>query len=57
MLTWDPRELVGCGGTVMFNSPAFEARDAAALVDFVAGQPDLGEPARRAYNARAPVLR
>ena len=40
VLTWDPRGLGGSGGTVMFDSPAFEARDVAALVDFVAGQPE-----------------
>ncbi len=40
VLTWDPRGLGGSGGTVMFDSPDFEARDVAALVDFVATQPE-----------------
>lgn len=40
VLTWDPRGLGGSGGTVMFDSPDFEARDVAALVDFVAAQPE-----------------
>ena len=40
VLTWDPRGLGGSGGTVMFDSPDFEARDVAALIDFVAAQPE-----------------
>ena len=40
VLTWDPRGLGGSGGTVMFGSPAYEARDVAALVGFVAAQPE-----------------
>ncbi len=40
VLTWDPRGLGGSGGTVMFNSPSFEARDVQALIDFVAAQPE-----------------
>ncbi|MBW3609900.1 MAG: prolyl oligopeptidase family serine peptidase, partial [Actinobacteria bacterium] len=40
VLTSDPRGLGGSGGTVMFDSPDFEARDVAALVDFVAAQPE-----------------
>ena len=40
VLTFDPRGLGGSGGSIMFASPAFEARDARAIVDFVAGQPE-----------------
>lgn len=40
VLTWDPRGLGASGGTVMFNSPDFEARDVSALIDFVAAQPE-----------------
>jgi ABC-2 type transport system ATP-binding protein len=40
VLTWDPRGLGGSGGSVMFNSPSFEARDVQALIDFVAAQPE-----------------
>ena len=40
VLTWDPRGLGGSGGKVMFDSPDFEARDVAALIDFVAAQPE-----------------
>lgn len=40
VLTWDPRGLGGSGGTVMFDSPDFEARDVSALIDFVAAQPE-----------------
>lgn len=40
VLTWDPRGLGGSGGTVMFDSPDFEARDVSSLIDFVAAQPE-----------------
>jgi len=40
VLTWDPRGLGASGGTVMFDSPDFEARDVQALIDFVAAQPE-----------------
>lgn len=40
VLTWDPRGLGDSGGRVMFNSPAFEARDVASLIDYVAMQPE-----------------
>ena len=40
VVTWDPRGLGRSGGTVMFDSPDFEARDVLAIVDFVAAQPD-----------------
>lgn len=39
-LTWDPRGLGASGGSVMFDSPDFEARDVMALIDFVAVQPE-----------------
>ena len=38
VLTWDARGFGGSGGTVMIDSPDFEARDAIALIDFVAAQ-------------------
>lgn len=40
VVTWDPRGLGGSGGSVMFDSPDFEARDVKALIDFVAAQPE-----------------
>ena len=40
VLTFDARGLGRSGGAVMFNSPAFEARDTRAIVDFVAAQPE-----------------
>ena len=40
VLTWDPRGLGGSSGTVTFDSPAAEARDVSALIDYVAAQPD-----------------
>ena len=40
VVTFDPRGLGGSGGLVMFDSPAFEARDARAIIDFVAAQPE-----------------
>jgi ABC-2 type transport system ATP-binding protein len=40
VLTWDPRGIGSSPGTIMFDSPAFEGRDARALVDFVAAQPE-----------------
>jgi ABC-2 type transport system ATP-binding protein len=39
-VTWDPRGLGGSGGTVMFDSPDFEARDVQAIVDWLAAQPE-----------------
>jgi len=39
-MTWDPRGIGGSAGSIMFDSPAFEGRDARALVDFVAAQPE-----------------
>jgi ABC-2 type transport system ATP-binding protein len=40
VLTWDARGFGGSGGTVMIDHPEFEARDAQALIDFVAQQPE-----------------
>jgi ABC-2 type transport system ATP-binding protein len=40
VLTWDPRGFGGSGGTVMIDSPDFEGRDAQALIDFIAEQPE-----------------
>jgi ABC-2 type transport system ATP-binding protein len=40
VLTWDARGFGGSGGTVMIDHPEFEARDAVALIDFVANQPE-----------------
>ena len=46
VLTWDPRGFGGSGGTVQIDSPDFEGRDAQALIDFIAEQPEaqLDEP-------------
>ncbi len=40
VLTWDPRGFGASGGTAMFDSVAFEARDVQALIDYVAAQPE-----------------
>ena len=40
VLTWDARGFGGSGGTVMIDHPEFEARDAQALIDFIAEQPE-----------------
>jgi ABC-2 type transport system ATP-binding protein len=40
VVTWDPRGIGGSTGSIMFDSPEFEGRDARALVDFVAAQPE-----------------
>ena len=40
VVTFDARGLGGSGGLVMFDAPAFEARDARAIIDFVAAQPE-----------------
>lgn len=40
VVTFDPRGLGGSGGAVMFDSPAHEARDARAIIDYVAAQPE-----------------
>ena len=40
VLTWDARGFGESGGTVMIDSPDFEGRDAVALIDFIAEQPE-----------------
>jgi ABC-2 type transport system ATP-binding protein len=40
VLTWDARGFGGSGGTVMIDHPEFEGRDAQALIDFIATQPE-----------------
>lgn len=40
VVTWDARGFGESGGTVMIDSPDFEGRDAVALIDFVAQQPE-----------------
>src|SRR5215208_766420 len=40
VLTWDPRGFGQSGGQVEVDSPDFEARDASALIDWLAGQPE-----------------
>ena len=40
ILTWDARGFGGSGGTVMIDHPQFEARDAQALISFIARQPE-----------------
>jgi ABC-2 type transport system ATP-binding protein len=40
VLTWDPRGFGQSGGTVEVDSPDYEARDASALIDYVARQPE-----------------
>src|SRR6476661_6991142 len=40
VLTWDPRGFGTSEGTVEVDSPDFEGRDAQALIDFIAAQPE-----------------
>lgn len=40
VLTWDPRGFGESGGTVQVDDPAFEGRDAQALLDWLARQPE-----------------
>jgi ABC-2 type transport system ATP-binding protein len=40
VLTWDPRGFGQSGGQVEVDSPDFEARDASALIDWLAKQPE-----------------
>ena len=47
VLTWDARGFGGSGGTVMIDHPDFEARDAQALIDFIAQQPEAQLDGRR----------
>src|SRR3954463_10202992 len=41
VLTWDPRGFGDSGGNVEIDSPDFEARDASALIDMLAQQPEV----------------
>lgn len=41
VLTWDPRGFGQSGGQVEVDSPVYEARDASALIDMLAGQPEV----------------
>ena len=38
VVTWDPRGIGGSSGSVMFGSPAFEGRDARAVLDWLGAQ-------------------
>ncbi|MBN1529661.1 MAG: alpha/beta hydrolase [Thermoleophilaceae bacterium] len=40
VLTWDPRGFGRSGGQVMVDHPDYEARDASALIDWIARQPE-----------------
>jgi ABC-2 type transport system ATP-binding protein len=40
VLTWDPRGFGQSGGTVQIDDPRYEGRDAQALLDWVAKQPE-----------------
>ena len=40
VLTWDPRGFGQSGGQVEVDSPDYEARDASALIDWLAKQPE-----------------
>jgi ABC-2 type transport system ATP-binding protein len=40
VLTWDPRGFGQSGGAVEVDSPAYEARDVSALIDWLAKQPE-----------------
>lgn len=41
VLTWDPRGFGNSGGNVETDSPAYEGRDAQALIDYLARQPEV----------------
>ena len=41
VLSWDPRGFGDSSGNVEIDSPAYEARDASALIDFLAKQPEV----------------
>jgi len=41
VLTWDPRGFGQSGGQVKIDSPMFEGRDAQALIDMLAEQPEV----------------
>ena len=57
VLTWDPRGFGGSGGTVQVDDPDFEGRDAQALIDFIAEQPEaqLDERAPRIHGSGWPA--
>jgi pimeloyl-ACP methyl ester carboxylesterase len=40
VVTWDPRGFWSSGGTAQIDSPDYEGRDAQALIDFAARQPE-----------------
>ncbi|MCC9178422.1 alpha/beta hydrolase family protein [Arthrobacter sp. zg-Y750] len=40
VVTWDPRGFGFSGGEAYVNNPAYEGRDASAIVDFIATQPE-----------------
>jgi len=40
VLTWDPRGFGSSGGTVQVDDPEYEGRDAQALIDHIAQQPE-----------------
>jgi ABC-2 type transport system ATP-binding protein len=40
VVTWDPRGFWSSGGAAQIDSPDYEGRDAQALIDFVARQPE-----------------
>ena len=52
VVTWDPRGFGTSGGTVMVDDSDFEGRDAQALIDFVAQQPEAQMESRRRPAAR-----
>jgi ABC-2 type transport system ATP-binding protein len=39
VVTWDPRGEFASGGVLQLDSPAYEARDVSAIIDYVAQQP------------------
>src|SRR5436190_16628196 len=41
VLTWDPRGFGDSGGDVEVDSPQYEGRDASALIDLIAKQPEV----------------
>lgn len=41
VVTWDPRGFGGSGGEAHVNSPQFEVRDAQAVLDWLATQPEV----------------
>ena len=41
VLTWDPRGFGDSSGTVEVDSPEYEAKDASALIDYLAQQPEV----------------